>query len=346
MDQMKYYYLEAPQKIKTVEGSIPSPGPEEVLIQVTNLGLCGSDLHLFNGTYSGPVAYPILFGHEWSGVVVAVGAPVTRFQKGDRVTGDCSRYCGGCPNCAVDKNLCQTIEKFGITIDGASAQYIVRKQQYLYQAPPKMPLDLICLAEPIAVAAHLIRKVAAVGGDLKQKRILIYGAGPIGLAALMLLKKAFACETVDLFDVIPERTALAQKLGATIPTAASLQIQVDPNNYGQLYTRPVYDLVLETTGNSGVFQNTLNITKPDGVIGCVGMIAKTEIAQKNIVVKGLTVVGSIGGTGEFDFVLDFVNQNQAYVRNLISHRFPIAELEKAFAVSRNQTEVMKVQLIF
>jgi L-iditol 2-dehydrogenase len=343
---MDYYYLEAPRRLKMVAGEIPAPGADEVLVRVANLGLCGSDLHLYNGTYSGPVAYPILFGHEWSGVVAAVGEQVTRFQKGDRVTGDCSRYCGACPNCALDKNLCQTIEKFGITIDGASAQYIIRNQKYLYQAPPEMPLDLICLTEPIAVAAHLIRKVKAVGGEINTKRILIYGAGPIGIAALLLLKKAFACETVDLFDVIPERVALAQKLGAGIPTAASLQIVADPNNYGQLYTKPVYDLVLETTGNGGVFQNTLNITKPNGVVGCVGMIAKTEIAQKNIVVKGLTLVGSIGGTGEFDFVLDFVNQNQADVRNLISQQFPMAELEKAFAISRNQAEVMKVQLIF
>jgi L-iditol 2-dehydrogenase len=343
---MNYYYLEAPRSIKAVDGEVPAPGADEVLIRVTNLGLCGSDLHLYNGTYSGPVAYPILFGHEWSGIIETVGRQVTRFKTGDRVTGDCSRYCGVCPNCAVDKNLCQTIEKFGITIDGASAQYIVRNQKYLYQASSELPLDLMCLAEPIAVAAHLIKKVQAVAGAIRQRRILVYGAGPIGIAALMLLKKAFACEMVDLYDVVPERVALARQLGATIPVAAALQIEADPNNYGQLYTKPVYDLVLETTGNSGVFQNTLNITKPDGVIGCVGMIAKTEISQKNIVVKGLTLTGSIGGTGEFDFVLDFINQNQAYVRNLISHQFPIAEWEKAFTVSRNPAEVMKVQLIF
>ena len=156
---MKAYVLESKEKIKVVEKKIPDVKKNEVLIKVTNIGLCGSDIHLFKGTYSGPFKYPMLFGHEWSGIVSKVGSNVKKVKPGDKVTGDCSRYCGACELCGVDKNLCENIEKFGITIDGASAEYIIRKEKYIYKAPQDLDLDLICLSEPIAVSAHLISKI-------------------------------------------------------------------------------------------------------------------------------------------------------------------------------------------
>ena len=103
------------------------------------------------------LGYPSV--HEWSGVVEAVGSEVTRVEVGDVVTGDCSRYCGACPSCEVDKNLCQHIEKFGITVDGASADYILRDEMYLYRAPEGLDIKHLCLSEPVAVAAHLVEKV-------------------------------------------------------------------------------------------------------------------------------------------------------------------------------------------
>ena len=96
------------------------------------------------------------FGHEWSGVVEAVGSDVTAVKVGDVVTGDCSRFCGKCPSCGKDRNLCEHIEKFGITIDGASAEYILRDEKYLYKAPEGMQTKHLCLSEPVAVAAHLL----------------------------------------------------------------------------------------------------------------------------------------------------------------------------------------------
>jgi len=149
------YMLSAPETIQPLETEKPVPAGREVLVRVKYVGICGSDIHLYRGTYSAPHSYPLRFGHEWSGVVEAVGPEVTRVSVGDVVTGDCSRYCGKCPACARDRNLCESIEKFGITIDGASAEYILRDEAYLYRGPEGVDLKHLCLSEPVAVAAHL-----------------------------------------------------------------------------------------------------------------------------------------------------------------------------------------------
>ena len=107
---MKEYALVEPKKLEIRDAEIPEPAAGEVLIRVSNVGICGSDIHMFNGTYNAPVNYPILFGHEWSGTVVKVGEGVTKVAVGDKVTGDCSKYCGHCSNCENDRNLCKDIE--------------------------------------------------------------------------------------------------------------------------------------------------------------------------------------------------------------------------------------------
>ena len=214
---MKAYVLKGPGVLAAEEREIPQPGPTEVLIRVTNVGICGSDIHLYKGTYNGPQNYPILFGHEWSGIVEKTGEKVAKVKPGDKVTGDCSRYCGHCDNCSEDRNLCRTIEKFGITIDGASAEYIVRDESYIYRADPEADLALLALTEPIAVAKHLLEKILKLGGSYQGKRVLIYGGGAIGQAALLLLRLYYGCKQVDLSDLIEYRIGLARELGANIP---------------------------------------------------------------------------------------------------------------------------------
>lgn len=339
------YILKEPRLVAPVEQPKPVPTGHEVLVRVKNVGICGSDIHLFHGTYSAPHSYPMRFGHEWSGVVEAVGEQVERLKVGDLVTGDCSRFCGECPNCRVDRNLCEHIEKFGITIDGASTEYFVRDEKYIYQAPVGMDERILCLSEPVAVAAHLLSKVKrAVSEGLSDKRILVLGGGVIGMSALMLLIHMEGCRHVELYDLAASRTALAASEGARIPTAEELNPDMDGGDYASMYAAAKYDLVIETTGVAPVFANALNLVRPGGVLGCVGMIAKVEIAQRLIVTKSLTVVGSIGGTGDFDRAMEFLVQYPEAAGKLISHVYPMREAEQAFATARVAEGSMKVVL--
>lgn len=339
------YMLSEPQRLEAKEVEKPMPQESEVLVRIQYVGICGSDIHLFRGTYNGPHSYPMQFGHEWSGVVEAVGPKVTSVVPGDLVTGDCSKFCGECPNCQSDKNLCQHIEKFGITVDGASAEYILRDEKYLYKAPDAMEPKLLCLSEPVAVAAHLLEKVRKVMPEgFRDKRVLVLGGGVIGMSALMLLIHMEGCRQAELYDLAESRTALARAQGARVPEAKELEVGSGNGDYASMYETAKYDLVLETTGVAPVFANALNLVKPGGVLGCVGMIAKVEIPQKIIVTKSLHVVGSIGGTGDFPRAMEFLVSYPEAAEKLISHYYPMEEAPQAFATARIPEGTMKVVL--
>lgn len=339
------YILKEPKVMEKVGKDIPDLDPDEVLIKVKYVGICGSDIHLYNGTYSGPHNYPMLLGHEWAGEVVCIGKDVTKVQKGNIVTGDCSKYCDSCIYCETDKNLCKDIEKFGITIDGATAEYIVRNQKYLYKCDDVVDEKLLCLSEPIAVAAHLISKILNVSsGDISKKNILVMGGGVIGMSAMLLLKNMYGCEHVSLYDLSEHRINIAKKLGAEIPSPDSLNVKVEGGSYSALYEAARYDVVLETTGASVVFANAFNFIKPGGILGSVGMISSVEIPQKLIVTKALTVIGAIGGTGDFPMAMKFIADYPEKAKLLISHYFPMDEIENAFLMARKPDESMKVVL--
>jgi len=343
---MKEYILQSPKTIRVAQSGKPQIAQDEVLIKVTNLGLCGSDIHLYNGTYKGPLNYPMLFGHEWSGVVSETGSSVTKFKTGDKVTGDCSKYCGNCFFCSVDKNLCENIEKFGITTHGASAEYIARKEKYIYKAPDELDGDIIALAEPVAVSAHLLKKVKRFAQGLADKKVLIYGAGPIGMSAFLILKYHYGADDVYVYDVVKQRIELAKKLGAKFIDMGSAGTAEQKQDYKSIYSDASFDVIIESTGNSAVFSSTLEQVKPSGIIGSLGMIGELTINQKLIVIKAITITGSIGGTGEFPFVLDFISKNAEKVKTLISHEIPADDFTKAFELSADAASIMKIQLVF
>ncbi len=341
---MLQYVLTEPGRIAVKETAIPEPSGTQVLIRIRYVGICGSDIHLYRGTYNGPHSYPMLFGHEWSGVVEKAGDGVRGFVPGDVVTGDCSRFCGTCEACETDANLCAHIEKFGITVDGATAEYILRDEKYLYKAPQGMEQELLCLSEPVAVAAHLLRRVRkCLDGDLREKRILVLGGGVIGMSAVMLLRNMHGCVQIDLFDLANSRKQIAAAVGAHIPSPEELKPPAGAD-YASLYAAAKYDIVIETTGVASVFANALYYVKPGGILGCLGMIAKAEIAQKLIVTKGLTLIGSIGGTGDFQEAMEVLLTHPETARKLISHYYPMSQAPEAFSVAGNPEGTMKVVL--
>lgn len=342
---MKAYVLTEPSRIEIQDREIPTIGSDEVLIKVTHVGICGSDIHLYKGSYNGPFKYPMLFGHEWSGIVHGVGSNVSDLEVGDNVTGDCSRFCGYCSNCQQDKNLCVEIEKYGITVDGASAEYIVRPRKHVYKASKKINRELLALAEPVAVAKHLIEKIRISAGEMINKKILIYGGGAIGQASLLLLTKHYGCSNVDISDLEDYRIKLAQEFGGKFATQQDLTWSY-PNDYPSMYNDTKYDIIIETTGVSAVFNNSIALLKPGGTLGCVGMIGQTEIAQKLIVAKALAIVGSIGGTGEFGEVIDFIEKNPEDLSKLVSHTFNVIKTSEAFSAAEDASSAMKVILSF
>jgi L-iditol 2-dehydrogenase len=316
-----------------------------VLVRTHAVGLCGSDMGLYLGTYEGPKNYPLYFGHEWSGIVEAVGPDVTRLSPGDKVTGDCSLFCGVCGLCSRDKNLCQHIEKFGITVGGASRQLFLQDEKYLYRADPQADLDLVALSEPLAVGAHAVRRVREARPNLQHERVLVLGGGTIGLSCLFALKILEGCEQVELYDMIEARVSKAMGLGANAPTGV-VATEGDATNYGDLYSGRGYDAIFETSGAPAAFVQAVGLVRPLGTIMAIGFIPSVEVSLKQITFKAAQVMGSIGGTGEFERVLGFTLQHPDLARELISSQVPFEEYERAFELAMDRRNSMKVLVHF
>ena len=117
-------------------------------------------------------------------------------------------------------------------------------------------------------------------------------------------------------------------------------------NYRSMYSNKIFDIVIEATGSPDVFKKSLELVKPQGLIGSLGMMGEVTINQKMIVLKCLTLIGSIGGTGEFPEMLNFINKNKEYVKSMISHKISINDVDKAFSIGKEAKNIMKVQLLF
>jgi L-iditol 2-dehydrogenase len=321
------------------------PTGTQVLVKTHAVGLCGSDLGLYTGSYEGPKNYPIYFGHEWSGIVEAVGPEVTKVKPGDKITGDCSIFCGQCEFCPHDKNLCKYIEKFGITINGASRQYFLQDEKYVYRASPGADLDLVALSEPLAVGAHAVRRVHEVRPNLKQEKILVLGGGTIGFSCFFALRFIEGCDHVELFDPVEARVNKALELGAQELTEVTTA-RDGAESYGGLYSGRGYDAIFETSGTPAAFRNAVDLVRPLGTIMALGFIPNIEFSMKVITFKAARIMGSMGGTGEFQNVLQFTLEHPRIAERLVTHRLAFEEYGAAFQIASDRSSAMKVLMHF
>lgn len=322
---------------------VRDPVGTEVLVKTLFVSLCGSDIALYRGTYAGPHVYPVCPGHEWVGVVEAVGEKVSEFEPGDIVTGDCSMYCGQCALCEKDKNLCVNIKKFGITVPGALREFFIQDMKYLYKTVPLSDVRLLALTEPLAVSAHAIHRVVEICPSLKSGRVLVLGGGPMGLGSLLMLRYVYGFKHVELFDILPSRIDKAISLGAEEPTCDLAKYKsIENNNYQFLYSNTYYDLILETSGAPTAFRQALELLRPLGYVVSIGFVPSVEISPRLLTLKAGTVIGSVGGTGHFEVALQFIREHPELVQELVTHQFRFEEWEQAFVVASDRKRAMKV----
>lgn len=341
---MEIVRIEAPKKIKLKPHlSSKELREHEVKVSVKRVSLCGSDYQLYEGKYHAPNTYPIAFGHEWAGEVIEIGSKVNKVEIGDRVTGDCSKYCGACSNCAMDRNLCKDIEKFGLTVDGYSQQEVIVDEKYLYKANQFISFKALALAEPIAVAYHALSAYHLQ--DTNQK-ILVLGCGAIGIAAYLLLRYQYGYTNLFVSDLNAERVKLLEQIvGETVNT----YVYNSANNttgYHEMYAGEGFDLICEMTGSADALKQALEISNPMATVLTVGMYGEISANLGLITVKKLTVQGSIGGTGEFEKVLAFCNKYSHMVEQMVTSEYSYKQCEEAFEKSRTDKRNIKCQLVF
>lgn len=304
--------IRAPGEVALEERPIPTPGPGEVLVRVQYTAVCGSDRKLAEGHYTAPHRYPVVMGHEWLGQVEALGEGVTDLSPGDAVTGDCSLYCGTCDMCRVNPNHCRSIEKRGITTDGACVRYLCVKRQHIYRCPGSDPV--LVLAEPMSVGVNGILNRVPSDVLKRAERALILGAGGIGLLSLLTLRSAIS-GGISITDLDGEKLDLAGSFGLERVTACR---NPDALSGG-------YDIVVEAAGQADTLRRAVALAGPAGHVVCLGHQGTVELDFGAAVTKSLTIHASNGSTGGFPKAMELLLRYQAQARRIITKTLSLEE---------------------
>lgn len=336
------WYKEAKNCIEVREIEKPKPGPGEVLLEVKAAAICGTELHAQDGETNVPTKFPVVLGHEYSGVVAELGAGVAGFSVGDRVTGETTAYaCGACHACRTGEyNLCRKRLIAGYASDGAFAKYMKVPVIYLHQLPPSISFEDASLIEPLCVAYNaLVEKVTVKPGDV----VAVLGPGPIGLFCLQVAKVAGASKVIvsGLADD-RRRLEIAKELGAyqvVNSEAEDVVAKVMEASRGL-----GADVVADAAGPSETLRQSIEMVRPSGKIIKIGWGPKpVGFSLDKILGKGATLQGTLGHNWKvWEAAIRLLDAGLINASALISAEYPITEWKKAFDVMRYKSGVTAV----
>jgi len=320
---MKALLLTAPSRLELAEVPEPRPADDEVLVRVRACGICGSDIHGWDGS-TGRRRPPLIMGHEASGEIAAVGAKVTGWQQGDRVTFDSTISCGQCGPCRSGHiNLCENRRVLGVAPveyrqDGAFAEYVTLPARILYRLPGQLAFPQAAMVEPVSIAIHAVQRVKVAPTDTA----VVVGSGMIGLFVVQALRWAGAKRIIAV-DLAPGRLTLARELGATDT------IQSDKSEVAAEVARLTggvgADLAFEVVGVSPTLQIALGCVRKGGSVVLVGNLApKTDFPLQSVVTREISLFGSCASAGEYPLCLDLISRGVIRVEPMITATVPLA----------------------
>jgi L-iditol 2-dehydrogenase len=312
------------RKLELASLDRPTIGPDEVLVKVRACGICGSDVHGYDGS-TGRRIPPLVMGHESAGVVEDVGANVTSVRPGDHVALDSLLSCGECELCRNGQtNMCSGRRILGVACDefhqqGAFAEYAVVPEQAIYPVPADLPFEHAALVEPVSVALHAVGRLRIDLGD----SAVVVGSGMIGLLVIQALKIA-GCDDVIAIDLDDDRLQLAAKLGATA-TINSAKCDAVAAVLERTNGRGV-DVALEVVGAAQPLATAIGCTRRGGQIGLVGnLAAEVPLPLQIVVMRELALFGSCASAGEYPRAIELIANGAIQVAPLISAIAPLAE---------------------
>jgi L-iditol 2-dehydrogenase len=340
---MKALLLTDYRRLELADLPQPEVGPDDVLVRVAACGICGSDVHGFDGS-TGRRIPPLVMGHEAAGVVEAVGRDVTRFKPGERVTFDSTVWCGECAYCRSGRNnLCDRREVLGVSCGdyrrhGAFAEYVVVPGRIAYSLPDAVPMEHAALIEPVSVAAHAVQITL-----LEPKpQVAVIGSGMIGLLVIQILRR-FASSIIAV-DIDDDRLALAQKLGAHVAinaAACDAAARILELTGGRGLTTAI-----EVVGTTDAIATAIRSVSKGGAVTLVGNVSPTvEIPLQMVVGREIKLFGSCASSGDYLQSIKLLETGAVDVRPLISACVPLAEGPQWFQRLYNrEPNLMKVIL--
>ena len=341
---MKSLLLEEYGKLAVADVPAPKPREHEVLVRVAACGICGSDVHGFDGS-SGRRIPPLVMGHEASGVVVESGPGVTEFKPGDRVTFDSTVYCGECLYCKRgDVNLCDRREVIGVSCGeyrrhGAFAEYIAVPDRIVYRLPGRMSFPEAAMLEATAVALHAVKVSEVKKGDIT----LVVGAGMIGLLTMQALR-ASGVARVMIADIDETRLTLGELLGADEAlrgTGGEIADAILKRTGGV-----GADVVFDAVGRAKTVSESIDSVRKGGTVTLIGNISpEVTIPLQKVVSRQIRLQGTAASAGEYPQAIDLISSGRIHVRPLITAVAPLEEGPQWFErLHAGEPNLMKVVL--
>jgi L-gulonate 5-dehydrogenase len=335
--------VEKPHSIAVQERPFPEPGAGEVRVRVRYAGICGSDLHIFHG--KNPfVVYPRVIGHEFVGRIEAVGSGVNAARIGEMVAVDPVISCGRCYACSVGRqNVCAKLQVIGVHRDGGFSEYMCAPAANAHTIPEGVAEVCAAIIEPFAVAANVTSRTGVFPNDVA----LVYGAGPVGLNVLQVLKGVYGVRTL-ITDRIDERLALARACGAGPDEVINTAREPLPEALQRLGVEGGPTLVIDAVGHPSILEEAVRIAAPAARIGVLGFSTHpSAIPQQELTKKELTLCASRLNCAMFPRVIEWVSEGRIDPERIITHRIDFREVSNAFElIERNPNESCKVLLDF
>jgi L-iditol 2-dehydrogenase len=340
---MRALLLSEYRRFELVDLAEPEPAPGEILIQVAACGICGSDVHGYDGS-SGRRIPPIVMGHEAAGTIAALGTGVTGFSVGDRVTFDSTVYCGECASCRRGEiNLCDRRQVLGVSCPdyrraGAFAEFIVVPARIVYRLPDNFAFAEAATLEAVAVALHAVSLVSVP----PDSTALVVGAGTIGVLVQQALRAA-GCGRVFVTDVDDARLQRSRELGATAAIAAGEDFN---DQLLGLTNGTGVDIAIEAVGNNEGVNTAIAGVRKGGSVVLVGNISReVTLPLQKVVTRQIRLQGSCASAGEYARAIELLSTGAIRVKPLITAVAPLEQGPLWFErLYRREPNLMKVVL--
>lgn len=321
---MRTLQYTAPRTVTVTEAEPSSPAASDVQVAVAFTGLCGTDLHIFHGDMDARVSRPLVFGHEMSGVVSAVGADAGSWSVGDRVTVMPLSWDGTCPACrAGNAHICQNLDFIGIDSPGALQEKWNVPSSTLVRLPDSMPLDVAALVEPVAVAVHDVRRSELGSGD----RAVVIGGGPIGVLIASVARHAGA--EVVVIEVDDRRRSQIAELGfTTIDPRAS-----DQTAWVEEWTDGAgADVVFEVSGAAAAVAGATALAKVRGTIVVVAIHSQPrEVDLQRVFWRELRILGArVYQRTDFERAVELLDEGAIPTSAVITRIVDLEDAQEAF----------------
>ncbi|MCT8997538.1 L-idonate 5-dehydrogenase [Chelativorans intermedius] len=338
--------LYGPHDIRIERQEVMAPGTGEVLVRIGAGGICGSDLHYYHDGGFGPIRVrePIILGHEVAGTVEAVGAEVEGIAPGDRVALNPSRPCGQCRYCIAGlRQHCLSMRFYGSALrfpheQGGFRDLLVAQAAQCERIGPMTSLAEAAVAEPLAVCLHAVGQA----GTLAGRRVLVTGAGPIGVLTVAAAAHAGAAEIVAT-DLQDAALAVARAMGATKTVNVAQGAQALAPYCEEKGT---FDVAFECSAAAPALKTAIEAVRPQGTIVQVGVTGDLPLPVNLLVGKEIRLVGTHRFDAEFAEAVRLIDSRAIDVRPVITRSFPLEEAQEAFACAADRSRAVKVQLTF